>query len=85
MIVLLRLLDVLKWLVIADAVLSWFVPADRFPRALTQAVLGPVYGPIHALLGAHTGPVDLAPLIVLAVLFALQLIVRRAIADGRRR
>jgi uncharacterized protein YggT (Ycf19 family) len=67
-----------------DAVLSWFVPADRFPRALTQLLLGPVYRPIHALLGPLTGPVDFAPLLVLGLLFALQLIVRKAIADGRR-
>ena len=83
MIVLLRVLDVLKWLVIADAVLSWFVPADRFPRALTQLVLGPVYRPLHQLLGPHLGPVDLAPLILLGVLFALQLLLRKAIHDRR--
>jgi uncharacterized protein YggT (Ycf19 family) len=83
-IVLLRVLDVLKWLVIIDAVLSWFVAADRFPRSLTQLVLGPVYAPIHGLLAGKTGSIDLAPLIVLAVLFALQLMLRKAIHDGRR-
>jgi uncharacterized protein YggT (Ycf19 family) len=83
-IVLLRVLDVLKWLVIIDAVLSWFVPADRFPRALTQLVLGPVYAPIHRVLGGRTGSIDLAPLLLLAVVFGLQLIVRKAIHDRRR-
>jgi uncharacterized protein YggT (Ycf19 family) len=83
MIVLLRVLDVVKWLVIVDAVLSWFVPADRFPRALTQLVLGPVYRPIHALIGPHLGSVDFAPLILLAAVFALQLILRKAIHDRR--
>jgi uncharacterized protein YggT (Ycf19 family) len=83
-IVLLRVLDVLKWLVIIDAVLSWFVAADRFPRSLTQLVLAPVYAPIHAVLAGKTGSIDLAPLLVLAVLFALQLMLRKAIHDGRR-
>jgi uncharacterized protein YggT (Ycf19 family) len=81
---LLRVLDVLKWLVIIDAVLSWFVAADRFPRSLTQLILAPVYAPIHHVLGGRTGSIDLAPLLLLALLFALQLIVRKAIHDGRR-
>jgi uncharacterized protein YggT (Ycf19 family) len=83
-IVLLRVVDVLKWLVIIDAILSWFVPADRFPRSLTQLVLGPVYAPIHRLLEGRTGSIDVAPLLVLAVLFALQLMLRKAVHDGRR-
>ena len=83
MLVLLRVLDVLKWLVIIDAVLSWFVPADQFPRSLTQLVLGPVYAPIHRM-GGYVGSIDLAPLLVLAVLFALQLMVRRSLERGRR-
>jgi uncharacterized protein YggT (Ycf19 family) len=80
--VLLRVIDVAKWLVIVDAVLSWFVPADRFPRALTQLVLRPVYEPIHRM-GGFVGPVDLAPLLVLAVLFALQMLLRRSLDRGR--
>jgi len=83
-IVLLRVLDVLKWLVIIDAILSWFVAVDRFPRSLTQLVLGPVYAPIHRVLAGQTGSIDLAPLLVLAVLFGLQLIVRKAIHNERR-
>ena len=83
MVLVLRLLDVIKVLVIIDAVLSWVVPPGQFPRSLTQAVLAPVYGPIHNALGAHAGPVDFAPLLVLAVVFALQLVLRRSLQRGR--
>lgn len=84
MVLLLRLLDVVKWLVIVDALLSWVVGPEQFPRSLTQAVLAPVYGPIHRTIGAHAGPIDLAPLLVLGVVFALQLAVRRSLQRGRR-
>lgn len=83
MIVLLRVLEVLKWLVIVDAVLSWISPPDRFPRSVTQLLLGPVYRPIHEALGAR-GPVDFAPLILLAVVFGAQLLVRKAAYGDRR-
>ena len=83
MLILLRVLEALKWLVIVDAVLSWVVAPGQFPRSLTQTLLAPVYAPIHALIGRYTGPIDLAPLIVLGLLFALQRVVQRAARGGR--
>lgn len=58
--------------VIADAILSWFVPRDRFPRNLTGPLLEPIYAPIRRLIPPEKmGGFDLSPLLLL---FALQLL-----------
>jgi len=75
--VLINVLSALRWLVIADAVLSWVMPPDQAPRTFTKALLDPVYAPIRRALRPLTGSVDLAPLVALAVLFALQLWLER--------
>jgi uncharacterized protein YggT (Ycf19 family) len=59
-------------LVIADALFSWVVPADKFPRSFTKPLLDPVYAPIRRVLTPLTGAVDLSPLVLLALLFVLQ-------------
>jgi uncharacterized protein YggT (Ycf19 family) len=61
-----------SYLIIGDAVLSWFAPRDRFPRSLTSKLTEPLYRPIHALVDPQkTGGIDLAPIILLV---ALQLV-----------
>jgi uncharacterized protein YggT (Ycf19 family) len=72
-------LQAARWLVIIDAILSWVVAPDAFPRSLTKALLDPVYAPLRKVLQPLTGNVDLSPLIVLAVLFFLE----RALAGKR--
>ncbi len=74
-------LQAARWLVIIDAVLSWVVAPDAFPRSLTKSLLDPVYAPLRKVLQPLTGNVDLSPLIVLAVLFFLE----RAVAGKRSR
>ena len=66
------ILQAARWLVILDAVLSWVMPPDGFPRSLTKSLLDPVYAPLRRVLQPLTGNVDLTPLIVLAALFLLQ-------------
>jgi uncharacterized protein YggT (Ycf19 family) len=71
-VVLLQLIRVAWILVVADALLSWVMPPDRFPRSVTKPLLDPIYEPIRAVLSPFTGSVDLSPLVLLAVLFGLQ-------------
>jgi uncharacterized protein YggT (Ycf19 family) len=66
------LINGLKVLIIADAVFSWVVPPDVFPRSLTKAILDPVYAPVRSLLAPLTGSIDLSPLIALGLLYALE-------------
>jgi uncharacterized protein YggT (Ycf19 family) len=52
------------------------VAEHAFPRTVTKPLLDPVYEPMRSLLRPLTGPVDLSPLILLGLLFALQKAVR---------
>ena len=70
------LLNALKWLIIVDAVCSWFLPEHAFPRSLTKPILDPVYSPVRALIRPLTGTLDLSPLIALGLLHALQIALR---------
>jgi uncharacterized protein YggT (Ycf19 family) len=69
---LLQLTRAIWVLVIADALFSWVVPADQFPRTFTKPLLDPVYAPMRRVLTPLTGSIDLSPLILLGVLFVLQ-------------
>jgi uncharacterized protein YggT (Ycf19 family) len=69
---LIRALDLLKILVVGDAVLSWGLAPDQLPRSLTKTVLDPVYAPLRRLLQPLTGSFDLSPLVALGLIFALQ-------------
>ena len=63
----------LKWLIIIDAVLSWVMPEDKFPRSLTNQITDPLYAPIRAVLRPErTGGLDLSPMIIILLLFAME-------------
>lgn len=70
------LINGLKVLIIADALFSWVIAENAFPRSFTKTLLDPVYAPVRALLRPLTGSFDLAPLVALGLLFALQMAVR---------
>ena len=72
MTMLFHVLNGLKLLVVADALLSWGMAPDTFPRSLTKSLLDPVYEPIRNAIGDATAPVDLSPLIALGVIFAIE-------------
>ena len=78
MVVVFHFLNALKLLVITDAVLSWVLREDRFPRTLTKAILDPLYHPLRSLLGEATGRIDLAPLVGLGAIFVLELLLKRS-------
>jgi uncharacterized protein YggT (Ycf19 family) len=68
------LLRVLEIVLVADALLSWFVPSkDQFPRSITSQIADPLCAPFRKLLGGdRMGGFDLSPLIVLLVLQFMQ-------------
>jgi YggT family protein len=79
---LIQLLKVASMLVIADAVFTWVLKPNQFPRTLTKPLLDPVYAPLRRALLPITGSIDLSPLIVLAALYALQSFLERNTSRG---
>ncbi len=73
--VLAQLLDVVIWLIIIDAVLSWVMAPDAFPKSLTTAMLEPLYKPIRSLV-SFGGGMDFSPIILIVVLNVIQAFVR---------
>jgi uncharacterized protein YggT (Ycf19 family) len=71
-VVLRYLIEAAKALIVVDAVLSWVMGPAQMPRAFTKAILDPVYAPIRNGLSGLRWPVDVAPLIAIAFVFALQ-------------
>jgi YggT family protein len=76
--ILLRILDVLKYLILADVVLSWFMPdRNQVPRNYIVAITDPLYAPVRELLSPiKTGGIDFAPLAILLVVFVVQYWIR---------
>jgi YggT family protein len=79
--ILLTIVTGIKWLILIDAILSWFMPEDRFPRSLTGQLTDPLYAPFRAVLKPErTGGFDLSPLIVLMILFFFESLIARSIS-----
>jgi len=63
----------LKWLIFADVILSWLMPAEKFPRSLTTQITDPLYAPIRAVLKPErTAGIDLSPLLILLLIHFMQ-------------
>ena len=78
---LLLILTALKWLIIVDALLSWTMPPDRFPRSLTSQITDPLYAPIRAVLKPERmGGLDLSPIVVFALIWVMEHMLRSAVA-----
>jgi YggT family protein len=70
---LLMIVTGLKWLIIADAILSWVMPPEQFPRSLTTQLTDPLYAPIRAVLKPQNmGGFDPSPIIMLFAMFLLE-------------
>lgn len=59
-------LEVLQWVIIVDAVSSWFRGPAEFPRNITGQVTEPLYAPIRSILGGSG--MDFSPLIMLILI-----------------
>lgn len=86
--ILIMLLGVIKFLVLAQVVMSWLVSFQvlntRQPIIAQiwdglNRLLEPLYRPVRRIL-PDTGAIDLAPLVVLLIVFALQRILINNIA-----
>lgn len=59
------LLNVLIAIVLVDALSSWFVAPDEFPRSLFAPFLTPIYTPIRAVVGPKTlGGIDVSAIVI---------------------
>jgi YggT family protein len=78
------ILDIAFWIIIVQAILSWLIAfnvvnmGNNFVRGLYSGLARltePVYAPIRRIL-PDTRPMDLAPLVVIIGLYALQIVIR---------
>ena len=76
------LLDVLRWIIIIQAILSWLVAfnvintSNDFMRSFLGAldrITEPLYRPIRRML-PDFGGIDFSPLVVLLIIIALQML-----------
>ena len=80
-VIVVRLLELLVWLVIADALLSWVQRnPTAFPRRLTSSITDLLYAPIRSFIQPKMGGLDFTPLIVIVVLNLLSELLIRAMA-----
>ena len=87
--ILYMLLNVLKYIIIAQIVLSWLINfnilnihqplINQIWRGINQ-ILEPLYGPIRRRM-PYTGAIDFVPLIVFIAILALQIIIRNNIGS----
>lgn len=62
-------LEILWWIIIVDAVLSWVQQPHQSPRKLLAQVTAPLYAPFRAILSPEkTGGFDLSPILVLILI-----------------
>ena len=56
------ILQALIYLIIIDAILSWFQPPSAMPRKLTSSLTTAMYLPIHSIISPQkTGGIDFSP------------------------
>ena len=67
---LLLAINALKFLILADVILSWVMPdKNQFPRSLTTSITDPLYAPLRAILNPQkTGGLDFSPFVIIFIL-----------------
>lgn len=71
--ILLLIITGLKWLIFIDVILSWVMPAEKFPRSVTTQITDPLYAPIRAVLRPDkTAGIDFSPLLVLLLIHFME-------------
>ena len=82
--ILLLILGIAKWFIFAHFIMSWLLafnvlnPRQQFVQQVWMGLsrmLEPLYGPIRRILPSMGG-LDLAPLVALLVIYALEIILR---------
>lgn len=86
--ILMLILDVVVFIILAHVIMSWLINFQvlNVRQPLVQQIwyglnrmLEPLYGPVRRMLPAMGG-LDLAPLVVLIAVYALQIILRNNVA-----
>lgn len=74
---LVKLIDIITWVVIAKAILSWFPGAqDSKVYRMLDEFTSPIEIPIRKITGRFmTGPLDFTPMIMIAVLVVISKLV----------
>lgn len=74
-------LEVMKWLIIARAISSWFVPAgsDNPLIHLLRRLTDPILRPIQQLL-PDLGGIDISPLVAFVLIQFVESLVARAVS-----
>lgn len=73
------LLNVLYGVVFVDAITSWFMSEDQFPRNVTRSITDPLYAPIRAIVGPDKlGGIDISPFVMFLLIRAMQNMLIRA-------
>jgi YggT family protein len=84
-IILFFVLDIVWWIVIAHVVMSWLIGFNVLNRHQPlvgtiwrglEGILEPIYRPIRRVL-PDMGGLDLSPLVLLVILYAIQVVVGR--------
>lgn len=58
--------NVVTWVILIDAISSWVVGPDRFPRNLTSSLTEPLYRPLRSVLDPQKmGGLDLSPMVLI--------------------
>jgi YggT family protein len=88
--ILLLLIQIATWIVIAQVIMSWLINFNvlnlRQPLVAQiwdglNRLLDPIYARVRSVL-PDTGALDLAPLIVLVALFALEVVIRNNLVSA---
>jgi YggT family protein len=70
------LLEGLIWLVVANAILSWFPNANNHPvTRMIQSITNPLLMPFRAIL-PRMGGIDFSPLLAILLLSVLKVLLR---------
>ncbi|MBP1807561.1 YggT family protein [Rubellimicrobium aerolatum] len=82
--ILLMILSIVQYLIFAHFIMSWLLafnvlnPRQQFVQQVwggLSRVLEPIYGPIRRVLPSMGG-LDLAPLVALVIIYALEIVLR---------
>jgi len=82
--VVLKILEIVQWLVIIAALVSWVSPDPRNPIVrFLYATTEPLFRPIRRLLPpSRTGGLDLSPLVVILLIFLVRSFLMRLWMSG---
>lgn len=71
-------LDILSWIIIINALLSWFMRPDHPVKAFLDRLLYPIMRPFRALFWKFTGnsPVDFSPMLAILAIYILRMLIQ---------